>query len=169
MKKTFLLILLPALFFPFNCKAQNLSPDGWNIDAGLRFGLPIRYLGMVSSFGVGVDGSITKPVVDGLSLGGRVNASYFFGTTDEIGISHSGSRVFSVLGDANYLFPQKVFVGVDLGLGFGDDAGFVNTELADIFSVGYQFDYNKHVFRLSLDFEQTTYQKSWGLTAKFRL
>jgi hypothetical protein len=73
------------------------------------------------------------------------------------------------LGDADYLFPQKVFVGVDLGLGFADDAGFRNTEPADIFSVGYQLDYEKHVIRVSLDFEQTTYQKSWGLSAKFRL
>src|SRR5581483_8486541 len=102
MKKSFLLSLFFSLLLSLTCSAQNLNTGDWKIDVGPRFGLPIRYLGMVSSFGIGVDGTISKQVIEGLSLGGRVNASYFFGTTDEIGISHSGSRVFSVLADASY-------------------------------------------------------------------
>ena len=77
---TLAFVVFSCLFFS-KANAQQ-TMDGWNIDVGPRFALPIRYLGMVSSFGVGADGSITKPIIDGLSLGGRVNASYFFGTTD---------------------------------------------------------------------------------------
>ncbi|HVS92875.1 MAG TPA: hypothetical protein VHE59_12620 [Mucilaginibacter sp.] len=168
MKKLLFSLLLLSFLFPSTSRAQSINTSNLKIDVGPTLALPIRYLNYVSLFGVGAYGSVTTPVIENLDVGGRVSASYFFGKT-QYGVSNAGSRIFDVMATGSYLLPQNVFVGVDLGVGFAAEPGFNNTELADSFNVGYQMDYQKHVVRFAVFFDQTTYQKCAGVRATVRL
>ncbi|HVV56474.1 MAG TPA: hypothetical protein VHC47_14160 [Mucilaginibacter sp.] len=168
MKKLSFSILLIVFLAPAFSRAQSISTSGLKVDVGATLALPIRYLHYVSLFGVGATGSVTKEVVSGLDVGGRVNAAYFFGKT-QYGVSNSGSRIFDIMASGTYNLPQNVFVGIDLGVGFAAESGFNNTEPADSFNLGYQFNYEKHAIRMALYFDQTTYQKCLGLRATVRL
>ncbi|MBS1524095.1 MAG: hypothetical protein JST19_00510 [Bacteroidetes bacterium] len=169
MKKLLFSLLLLVFILPSICNAQTtINTSALKIDVGPSLALPIRQLNYVSLFGVGAYGSITTPVIENLDVGGRVSASYFFGKS-QYGVSNAGSRIFDVMATGSYLLPQNVFVGIDLGVGFAAEPGFNNTELADSFNVGYQMDYQKHVLRFAVFFDQTTYQKCAGVRATVRL
>ncbi|MBS1502380.1 MAG: hypothetical protein JST32_09990 [Bacteroidetes bacterium] len=168
MKNLLFSLLLLSFLFPSISRAQSINTSNLKIDVGPTLALPIRYLNYVSLFGVGAYGSVTTPVIENLDVGGRVSASYFFGKT-QYGVSNAGSRIFDVMATGSYLLPQNIFVGIDLGVGFAAEPGFNNTELADSFNVGYQMDYQKHVVRLAVFFDQTTYQKCAGVRATVRL
>jgi hypothetical protein len=151
------------------------SPDGWNIDVGPTFASSIRYLHMFSTVAPGIDGAITHPLGNGLSVGGRVNIAHFFGRSSALSglVDNSGSfpssNLINILGDVHYLLPSKIVFGVDLGLGMVLYNGNIGDGFAKIFYAGYQWEGAVHTWTFSLYFDQTTYQKNLGLRAAIRL
>jgi hypothetical protein len=174
MKKIYLILVLlitSCLFFT-NAQAQQKTGD-WSIDVGPTAALPIRNLYYFTSFGIGADAAATTAISDNINVGGRVNFAHFFGKTsffgDGVAISEN---IVNVLADGSYMFPQKVFVGVDLGAGirFAGGGNGTDTEFARIFNLGYQWDQSKqHTYIFTIFFDQTTYQKNLGLRAAIRL
>src|ERR1700743_641054 len=173
MKKIYFILVLSlfsCLFFT-NAKAQQKSND-WNLDLGVNAAAPIRNLYYFTSFGVGVYGLATTNITNEIAVGGRVNFAHFFGKSSFFGNGVSISEnIVNILADGSYMFPQKVFVGVDLGAGIRFASGnATDTQFARIFNLGYQWDQSKaHTYIFTVFFDQTTYQKNLGLRVAMRL
>lgn len=158
----------------FFAAAQNKMTDkSWNIELGPAVSHPIRYLNMFSTFGVGADGAITHPFGKALSVGVRVNYSYFFGrTADPLftggGSHYKHSNLYDALAEANYRFQNKIVLGIDLGLGVLAFNGHSDPSFAKKGYVGYEWEYKEHPLVFAVFYEQTVYHKNAGLRATIR-
>lgn len=180
-----------ALATPFLTQAQTAAPkkpatssathptkgsdNTWNLDIGPTVAFPLRYLNMFASFGPGIDASLTHPLDNGLAIGGRVNYAYYFGRKPDPNLGglagtdrYPGTSLVNILGDAHYMFPSNLQVGVNLGLGMTIFNGFTSTGFARILYIGYQAE-GDHIMTYSLYFNETNYMKNVGARVAFRL
>jgi len=157
--------------------AQSVKKDSKDLhfEVGLNLYHPIRYFNMFSSFGVGVDAAILHPVMDGLSVGGRVNYGYFMGrTADEAFTSGNGdhfkaSGLYDFFGEAQYKLPSNVVAGVDLGYGFVSFNGASDGAFAQKIYVGYELDAGNLPLVIAGFYENTVYHKNAGIRVSLRL
>lgn len=164
-----LALLLASCLLCTKAKAQQKTSN-WNIDIGPNIALPIRNLSYYTSLGIGVDAAATTSLSNGFSVGGSANYSYFIGKKPLLGTETHGANVINILADGSYTFPQNIFIGVNLGVGFLTSNGQSDTEFARIFNLGYKWDQSKqHTYLFTIYFDQTTYQKCLGLKAAMRL
>lgn len=172
---SFFLLMMSSVLLAQTSKTSVKGLEGWNIDVGPTLAHPLKYLNMFSTFGVGVDGSITHPLPNGLAVGGRVNYAHFFGRSSALAglVDESGrfpsSSMINILGDAHYTLPNKILFGVNLGLGMILYNGATGSGFADIIYGGYEWDQGAHIYTFSLYYDQTTYQKNLGVRAAIRL
>jgi hypothetical protein len=171
MKKIYFILVLSiicCLSFT-NTQAQKKTSD-WNIDVGPNIAIPIRNLSYFTSVGIGADANATTNVTDEIAVGGRVNYSYFVGKTPLLATESHGASIFNIMASGSYTFPQNIFAGVDLGVGFETSNGESDTEFARVFNLGYKWEQSKqHTYIFTIYFDQTTYEKCLGLRAAIRL
>jgi hypothetical protein len=152
---------------PIDVKSNN-TVRIWNLDAGANIGIPIRQLHALSVLGISGDFSATTEVYKNLSVGGRAELAYFIGRTSN-GSNIPNVILINLLGDVNYMLPQKIMVGIDLGLGRAFSKWANYTKFARIFYLGHEWVEKKRTYTLSLFFDQTTWQKNLGIRGTIRL
>lgn len=146
----------------------------WLFTTGPVLSLPDKFLHMYHSFGIGADIAAIHPIKSGLSAGGRANYTYYFGkqngnTTGNTASSHyDATHLLNLLGDVNYSFENNLIVGIDLGLGVTLTHATAGASFARIVYVGYQLNLKSPVL-FALYFDQTNFQKNFGLRAGFRI
>src|SRR5450432_3632875 len=92
MKRIIFVVAVAAL--PYFCGAQNkkTSDSPWNIELGPAVAHPIHYLNMFSTVGMGLDGAVTRTILNGLAAGVRVNYLYFLGRSADPFFTGGGSH-----------------------------------------------------------------------------
>ncbi|MEP7280147.1 MAG: hypothetical protein ABI813_15980 [Bacteroidota bacterium] len=170
------IFFLTYIALPLLAAAQNKNETGksWNIELGPAISYPINYLNMFTVLGAGIDGAITHPLGNGLSVGARVNYSYFLGRSADPfftggGSHYKPSHLYDALGEVNYRFENKIIIGLNLGLGVLTFNGHSDPSFAQKAYAGYEWDRGGHPIIFAAFYEQTAYHKNAGLRASIRL
>jgi hypothetical protein len=173
--KKIVFVLVCLMMFASLVQAQDKkSNKGWKVYLGPVVNVPLKFLGMFHSFGIGADLAALHPIDNGFSAGGRVNHSYYFGTSAPAGLTgnnkshYDATNLTNVLGEANYEFENHILASVDLGLGFASSGGFTNTSFARMIFAGYKLPNTKGII-ISIYFDETNFEKNLALKGSFPL
>lgn len=173
MKKILLTIVCFSLFFSALNAQDKDTEKGWDVSAGPMVGVPIRYLHLFHSFGVGADVALLKYLNEKWGAGARVNYLHFFGKSTDQSFGNTGSHydaanMFNLLTEVNYLLTYNLMIAVNLGLGVNSISGNTDVTLARMASLSYKLRMARMI-TLALIFNQTNYQKFFGLRANISL
>lgn len=173
MKKIFFAVICLFMFTCLVSAQDNNTNNKWNVSAGPVIALPNKYLHLFHSFGIGADIAAIHAIKNGWSAGGRANYNYFFGKSTSMSYGNTGSHydathLFNILAELNYLFSNNLILGVDLGLGTSITSGNTDVSFARMVFLAYQLKMT-HAIMLALFFDQTDFQKHFGLRASFSL
>jgi len=170
MKRIFLSLIAATVALSALAQNKKAPEKEFIFEIGPAVAHPIHYLNMFSTIGVGLDGAVTHPFGNGLSVGIRVNYLYFFGRSADPfftggGSHYKHSNLYDGFAEANYQFENNIVVGVDLGFGTITFNGNSDPSFAQKAYAGYKWDQGGHPIIFAAFYEQTDYHKNAGVRA----
>ena len=173
MKQIFFLLGVALLCFAASGQKTKTTVKSWNIELGPAVAHPIHYLNMFSTLGPGIDGAITHPLGNGISVGIRMNYFYFPGRAADPfftggGSHYKHSNIYDALAEGNYHFDNNIVVGLNLGLSVLGFNGHGDFSFAQKAYAGYEWDHGEHPIIFAAFYEQTNYHKNAGARATIR-